>query len=413
MFENRILIAEDDESTRELLSKALSSKNFKVTLTQNGQEALDEFKKNPFRVVIVDIEMPVMDGRELINHLKDFDDEPIILITTSHQEAQIIIDVMKMGVYDYLLKPLDIKKLLLNVKQAFEIYELRRTKNIVDKEKIIRLERQLEWARWKDKIEAKERTIGNMDQSIFYNLKTSFAQGAGIGALVTLLKMLSGSAKKEGKNYLINGNIMNMVFENTKMADEALNLFSEIDKIISEDLEMEKISCAELHKEVTIIKDTLSDYTAFKSQNIILSKPKKTFKERYILINREYFKRAIGEVLINAMKFSEKNSEIIILLESKEKDLMLSVINKPSVDAEGREGIPIRYENIIFEPFFKMSKTVHEDYMTLDFGLGLTVVENIIKKHNGEVSISNIKDYTDLSSDPVIKVILSISFPTM
>jgi len=411
MFENRILIAEDDESTRELLSTALTSKNYKITMTSNGKDALYEFKKNPFRVVIIDIEMPIMDGNELISHLKGFDDEPIILVTTAHQETPLIIDVMKKGVYDYLIKPLDLKKLIINIKQAFEIYELRRVKNTVKKEKIIRLEKQLEWARWKDKIEAQDKSLGSLDQSIFHNLKTSFAQGAGIGALVTLLKMLSNSAKKDGDNYLIKKNIMEMVFENTKMADKALNLFSEIDKIISEELEPRKISCEGLYQKIANIKDSLLEYAELKVQPMILCESKKIFMDYYLFINSDYFEYAMREVFINAMKFSENNSEIITILEIKEKNLVISVINKPKVEKGGEVGIPIRYENIIFEPFFKMAKTVSESYKTLDFGLGLTVVENIIKKHNGEVSISNIKDYTNMSSDPVIKVILSMSIP--
>jgi signal transduction histidine kinase len=75
------------------------------------------------------------------------------------------------------------------------------------------------------------------------------------------------------------------------------------------------------------------------------------------------------------------------------------------------KGIPQEYENIIFEPFFRMVNNVYEKYDTIDYGLGLTIVEKIIRKHNGEVSVTNVKDNSDFSRDPVTKVSFTIKIP--
>ena len=126
MKEKRILIAEDDISTGIMLFEYLTSKGYIAEVVKDGSEALVKYKENPTQVVITDIDMPVMDGNELIGHLKSFDISPVIFVTTSHKDPEMIIDIMKKGIYDYLLKPLYMGDLLLKLDRAFESFDLRR-----------------------------------------------------------------------------------------------------------------------------------------------------------------------------------------------------------------------------------------------------------------------------------------------
>jgi K+-sensing histidine kinase KdpD len=71
----------------------------------------------------------------------------------------------------------------------------------------------------------------------------------------------------------------------------------------------------------------------------------------------------------------------------------------------------MEYENIIFEPFFRKVKYVHEKYKTLDYGLGLTLVDRIIRKHNGKVIMYNITDYSDINKNPIKKVCCEVTLP--
>ncbi|MCB1319354.1 MAG: ATP-binding protein, partial [Leptospiraceae bacterium] len=74
--------------------------------------------------------------------------------------------------------------------------------------------------------------------------------------------------------------------------------------------------------------------------------------------------------------------------------LFLSVMNHPHENTEV-VGIPPEYENLVFEPFFRINRTVQEMYDTLDSGLGLTLVQKIVNNHNGSVSLFNINDHVD------------------
>lgn len=99
------------------------------------------------------------------------------------------------------------------------------------------------------------------------------------------------------------------------------------------------------------------------------------------------------------------------MIALKEGSLEISFLNKPLPNEDGVLGIPMEYEYIIFEPFFRLTKTVSDGYDTLDFGLGLTIVEKIILRHQGKVRIGNIQDYTDISKGPAVKVNCVITIP--
>ena len=410
MSSKRILIAEDDEALGNLLKDTLEIDHYDVIFATNGKEAFDEFKKDPFDVVITDIEMPVMDGYELIVKLKEMDQEPTIFVVTANTENEFIIDVMKKGIYDYLIKPVDYHELSLKVKRAFESHELKRMNRIVEKEREIRLQQQLEWTQWQTKMEGKD---GKSDKSLFHNMHVSFSQGTGFGALITLLNIVSNSAEIKDDHYEISKEMMDMVKKNTGVAENAINTFSQIEWIISNKLPLEKMSCHALHGKLEEVKNEASKFSDINNNKLLLSDKKPTFANKFVNVSTDHFFEAMFELTINAMKFSEKKSDVYILLDVLDEKVSISVINQAIKDEEGRKGIPMEYENIIFEPFFRMTKIVRESYNTFDYGLGLTKVDKILERHGGKVNGKNITDHSDISKGPVGKVEFNISLPVI
>jgi signal transduction histidine kinase len=86
-------------------------------------------------------------------------------------------------------------------------------------------------------------------------------------------------------------------------------------------------------------------------------------------------------------------------------------LSEPEKGSEGILGVPPEYEKIVFEPFYRLSKLVYEQFKTLDFGLGLTLIEKIIIKHGGDVVLKNIIDHSDIKREPLFKVSLTITLP--
>jgi two-component system response regulator FlrC len=102
----KILIADDDREVRMVLYEALSRQGHAVTVAENGMMALDIFEKNPADLVISDINMPRLSGIELLRKLHDARPQLPVVLITGHATVETAVTAMKLGAFDYLLKPL-------------------------------------------------------------------------------------------------------------------------------------------------------------------------------------------------------------------------------------------------------------------------------------------------------------------
>jgi DNA-binding NtrC family response regulator len=114
-----ILLVDDEVSFVETLSKRLDKRNLKVLTAFGGQEALEILSNNrTLDVVILDVKMPDMDGIETLGKIKK--DFPLIevIMLTGHATVETAIEGMKLGAFDYLMKPCDIEQIVLKVEEA-------------------------------------------------------------------------------------------------------------------------------------------------------------------------------------------------------------------------------------------------------------------------------------------------------
>jgi K+-sensing histidine kinase KdpD len=130
-------------------------------------------------------------------------------------------------------------------------------------------------------------------------------------------------------------------------------------------------------------------------------------------ISRELMTRVIEELLLNALKYSPRLSAIVVMPRISESECIISILSDPAPDDDGRLGIPIEYENLVFEPFIRLNKKIQSRYQTLDYGLGLMLVENIVQRHGGSVEVGNVKDYTNLSKGEEVRVMSTVRLPVL
>jgi two-component system response regulator AtoC len=116
----RILIAEDDDLTLELLATVLRAASHDVTSVSDGQAALEELGKAPFDLVLADVQMPRASGLEILDTLsRSAPDTPIILIT-AYADPGAAMDAIARGAADYLAKPVDVVALRTTVARTLE-----------------------------------------------------------------------------------------------------------------------------------------------------------------------------------------------------------------------------------------------------------------------------------------------------
>ena len=105
---NRILVADDEESMRWVLSKALRKKGFSVDLARDGTEALRLIKENPYEMAILDIKMPGISGLDLLDRIREQHQDLLVVIMTAEASMKNAVEAMKRGAYDYITKPFDL-----------------------------------------------------------------------------------------------------------------------------------------------------------------------------------------------------------------------------------------------------------------------------------------------------------------
>ncbi len=424
---DRILIADDDPEIRALLHQLLKSSGYteaQLSLVDNGRAALEAARATEFSVVLTDLGMPDMGGQELIDHLKGLSRQPVVIVLTAEDTSETIIQTMRKGVFDYLIKPVQKDDLLMKVERAVEVGRLIGIEHRAEVERRIRLERQLEWTLWKQQVMT--RASDRQDRDLFQSLHTSFSQGAGFGALLSLIHMLGNTAEERPEGYLIDREIMQMVHDGAGYAERSLDIFEDIFQLTSNELALEPQPVVRLHGLLAEIIAAEREAIDIKEHAVLLSDPAASFDEYVVLVHVEYLQSALTELLKNALKYSPARSRILILMRKDKDRLFISFMNEsipvqvaPEDDsatapqstngaggmtldtlrARARahkhmvHGIPPEYERLIMEPFFRIVKTVDERYGTSDSGLGLTRVQKIIQRHGGNIALFNVNDH--------------------
>jgi len=121
----KILLAEDDPNLGTVLGAYLEAKGFAVTLSVNGQEALDAFLKDAYQFCIFDVMMPIMDGFTLAKEVRKVDKKIPILFLTAKSLKEDVLEGLKIGADDYMTKPFDMEELLLRIKAIMRRSEVK------------------------------------------------------------------------------------------------------------------------------------------------------------------------------------------------------------------------------------------------------------------------------------------------
>jgi len=119
----RILVVDDESSIRKTLKDILEFEKHEVELAPNGADALDLFREDEFDAVLLDIKMPEMDGLEVLEKMMQIREAPVIMIS-GHGTIETAVEAIKKGAYDFIVKPPDLNRLLITIRNAIEKKEL-------------------------------------------------------------------------------------------------------------------------------------------------------------------------------------------------------------------------------------------------------------------------------------------------
>jgi two-component system response regulator AtoC len=130
----RILIVDDDESLRESLELVLAAEGYEVTVAADAEAALLAIEAAPVDVVLCDLRMPGQDGLELLPQLARRLPGATLLLMSAYGTADLAIEALKRGAYDYLAKPFQPAEAILAIRKARERERLRRANQLLQRD---------------------------------------------------------------------------------------------------------------------------------------------------------------------------------------------------------------------------------------------------------------------------------------
>jgi len=117
----RVLVVDDEKAFVDTLVNRLNKRDMDSTGVLSGEEALEVMEKKLFDVIILDIKMPGgMDGIEALREMKKIQPLAEVILLTGHASVETSIEGMKLGAFDYLLKPIKLEDLMVKMADAFE-----------------------------------------------------------------------------------------------------------------------------------------------------------------------------------------------------------------------------------------------------------------------------------------------------
>ena len=130
----QILIVDDNAEIREIVQEYLADSDCKIEGASNGKEALEKYNENPYDIIITDLKMPGISVIDLIKLLKQKTDAIEFIIITGYASVDTAIEAVRIGAFDYIVKPFRMEELKVTIKNAKEKIILKRAnEELLDK----------------------------------------------------------------------------------------------------------------------------------------------------------------------------------------------------------------------------------------------------------------------------------------
>jgi two-component system response regulator AtoC len=134
MIPRRILVVDDEENFRHILSVILKKERYEVETASNGEEALQRISNATFDQVLCDIRMPGMDGLDFLKEVRKTEADANVIMMSAYGTLDTAVEAMKLGAYDYISKPFKPDEIILTLKKAEEREHLRKENELLRKE---------------------------------------------------------------------------------------------------------------------------------------------------------------------------------------------------------------------------------------------------------------------------------------
>lgn len=338
-----ILIVDDEEIIRDLCARAL--KDYRILQAENGQAALKILDQQEVDLVLADIMMPIMNGLDLLQQVKERDPSQLVIVMTGYADKDIILRALKAHADDFIQKPINLLQLKTTISKAMEQKALRR--ELLQLKQLDRIKSD-----FLGLISHKLRTPTTSISLFIQNLASGTVDTEEVGFTEAL------KAIQEESDYLAYLIQDLLYYSDIILQDNEGRAATEDLKEIAMSLLAEKRSV--LEKKGLILQSKLAG-----------SWPT-------IMVDRRRISFALNALLDNAIKFTPPGGEITLTGEITKQALYMTITdNGPGITQEEAAKV--------FEKFYQIDP--HHTGQVRGFGLGLFYARQFIRDHGGTIHL--------------------------
>jgi len=341
----KLLVIDDDDIIHRSCRKILSKENLSIEAAYDGSSGLAKLKEIGPDIVLIDLKMPGIDGIEVLEKIRKFDEQIVPIVITGYATIDTAIAAMKRGAYDFINKPFTPEELLIAVKRGIEMRRLR-----------------LKAAQARQE---KEDLTRNFISIVSHEIRSPLAtaqQNLGI--------VLSGrTGQLEGKHRELLARVDNQLTGLLNLVSDWQRIVNESSRKIVEHVEPIRID--------EVVRASFADINRPADRRDVAVQMEFPIDLPRVSGNRERLKEAFSNLLDNSLKYNREEGKVTITARAVGAEVAVSITDTGI-------GIDAKHLPFIFDQFFRVDHVSGSGA-----GLGLFITKKIIEAHSGRIEVQS------------------------
>lgn len=384
-----ILYIEDNPQNAMLVQRILGAEDYKVIIAEDGLSGIDMAKSTKPDLILMDINLPDLSGREVTTRLRALDDFkliPIVALTAQTDERQRAMTIAA-GVDGYITKPFDLEELAQRVafhlkggKEVFSGVDVGQAQQLYNQEVVTHLERKLrEVQKTNEELRRLDKMKDDFLQRVAHELRTPLTILYGYGRLIQSAEPIKLIRRDEPQFAAYVDGLVESIERMHGIVNEILTIY----RIATGGIQI-NIGLVNIRNLVLSVTDSYAQ--AFSQRDITLHFDKQEWPSS-IQADGDLLKMAISNLIGNAIKYTPDGGHVRLSAKTTDTTLKLSV-------QDSGIGISEEDQARIFERFYSVADTELHSTSKTSFqggglGLGLSITKGIVDAHDGKIWVES------------------------